>query len=56
MLYYAAVFFLLAVVAAVFGFGGFAGAFSWAAQLFFIGFVVLTLLSAVVHVFRGRPA
>lgn len=50
MLYWAAVFFVLALVAAVLGFGGFVtGSLIWAAKVCFILFVVLF----VVSLFRG---
>jgi uncharacterized membrane protein YtjA (UPF0391 family) len=47
MLYYALVFFLIAIVAAIFGFGGIAaGAVSIAKVLFFI-FLVLFIVSLI---------
>jgi len=52
MLYYALVFFIIAIVAAVFGFGGIAaGAVEIAKILFFI-FLVLFVVSLVVGLFR----
>ena len=52
MLYYALVFFIVAVVAALFGFGGIAaGAVEIAKVLFFI-FLVLFVVSLVVGLFR----
>ena len=56
MLYYALVFFLVAVVAAVFGFGGIAaGAVEIAKILFFI-FLVLFVVSLIVGIARrGGP-
>ncbi len=55
MLYWAAVFFVIAIVAAVFGFGGIAaGASSIAKVLFFI-FVILFVVSLLVSLFRGGP-
>ena len=54
MLYWAAVFFVIAIVAAIFGFGGIAaGAVSIAKVLFFV-FLVVFLLSLFVGVRRGR--
>lgn len=54
MLYWAAVFFVIALVAAVFGFGGIAGgAISIAKILFFI-FLILFLVSLIAGVFTGR--
>jgi uncharacterized membrane protein YtjA (UPF0391 family) len=56
MLYYALVFFIVAIVAAVFGFGGIAaGAASIAKILFFI-FLIMFVVSAIVGVSRrGVP-
>ena len=52
MLYYALVFFIIAVVAALFGFGGIAaGAVEIAKVLFFI-FLVLFVISLVVGLLR----
>lgn len=48
MLYYAAVFFVIAIVAALFGFGGIAAGASSIAQVLFFIFVVLFLISLVV--------
>lgn len=50
MLSWVLFFFLLAIVAAVFGFGGIAGAASGIAQLLFFGFLIL----AVVVLITGR--
>lgn len=50
MLSWALFFFLIAIVAAIFGFGGIAGAASGIAQLLFIGFLIL----AVVVLITGR--
>lgn len=50
MLKWALFFFLIAIVAAVFGFGGLAGAASGLAQLLFFGFLIL----AVVVLLTGR--
>jgi uncharacterized membrane protein YtjA (UPF0391 family) len=56
MLYYALVFFVVAVIAAVFGFGGIAaGAVEIAKILFFI-FLVLFVVSLIVGIARrGGP-
>ena len=52
MLYYALVFFIIAVVAAIFGFGGIAaGAVEIAKILFFI-FLVLFVVSLIVGLMR----
>lgn len=55
MLYYSAAFFVIAIIAAMFGFGGIAdGATSIAKVLFFI-FLVLFVLSLITGMFRrGR--
>jgi len=55
MLHYAIVFFLIALVAAVFGFGGIAvGAAEIAKVLFFI-FLVLFVVSLVAGLIRRNP-
>ena len=46
---------ILALVAALLGFGGLAGQFVGIAQILFIVFIVLFLISAVVSAIRGRP-
>lgn len=52
MLHYALVFFLIAVVAAVFGFGGIAVASAGIAKILFVLFLVLFLVSLVMHTSR----
>jgi uncharacterized membrane protein YtjA (UPF0391 family) len=52
MLYYALVFLLIAIVAAVFGFGGVAIASAGIAKILFFVFVVLFLVSLVTHMSR----
>jgi len=54
MLNLAITLFILAVIAAVLGFGGMAGTLSGFAQLAFGIFVVLFLLSLVSHLVRGK--
>ena len=55
MLYYAAVFFIVALIAALFGFGGIAvGAIEIAKILFFI-FLLLFVVSLVVGLMRRGP-
>jgi uncharacterized membrane protein YtjA (UPF0391 family) len=54
MLYYALVFFIVAIVAALLGFGGMAVAFAGLAKILFVIFLVLFLVSLVMHV--GRRA
>jgi len=54
MLGYAVTFFLLAIVAAIFGFGGLAGTFASIAQFLTVAFVVLFLASLVYSMVTGR--
>jgi uncharacterized membrane protein YtjA (UPF0391 family) len=45
---------VLALIAAVLGFGGIAGSFVEIAKILFFVFIVLFLISAIVSAFRGR--
>lgn len=54
MLGWAITFFLLAIVAAVFGFGGLAGTFASIAQFLAILFVVLFIASLIYGLITGR--
>jgi|TARA_B100000519_G_C14232576_1_gene433155 uncharacterized membrane protein YtjA (UPF0391 family) len=45
---------VLALIAAVLGFGGLAGAFVGFAKILFFVFIVLFVISLVVNAFRGR--
>lgn len=54
MLYWAVVFFIIALLAAVFGFTGIAVASAGIAKLLFLIFLVLFVISLVVHL--GRRA
>lgn len=55
MLYYAGVFFVIAIVAAIFGFGGIAaGAVSIAKILFFI-FLIGFIITLVLGIGRRKP-
>ena len=55
MIYYSAAFFIIAIIAAMFGFGGIAdGATSIAKVLFFL-FLVLFVLSLLTGMFRRGP-
>jgi len=58
MLYWALVFFIVAIVAALFGFGGIAASASGIAQILFFVFVVLFLVSLLTGLVRrgGGPA
>lgn len=53
MLYWAIVFFIVAIIAAVLGFGGIAAGAASIAQILFFIFVVLFILSLVMHLVRG---
>lgn len=52
MLYWAAVFFIIAIVAAIFGFGGIAAASAGIAKILFFVFIAIFLLSLVVGLAR----
>jgi uncharacterized membrane protein YtjA (UPF0391 family) len=54
MLSWALAFFVIAIIAAVFGFGGIASGAAEIAKLLFFLFVVLFLVSLVVGLVRGR--
>lgn len=56
MLGYAITFFLLAIIAAVFGFGGLAGTLSSIAQFLTVMFVVLFVASLIYGMVTGRRA
>jgi uncharacterized membrane protein YtjA (UPF0391 family) len=53
MLSYALTFLVLAIIAAVLGFGGVAGTAAGIAQLFFYGFLILLLVSVLTGLGRG---
>lgn len=55
MLQWALIFFVLAIVAAIFGFGGVAAASAQIAQVIFFVFLALLVISLLVHALRGRP-
>jgi uncharacterized membrane protein YtjA (UPF0391 family) len=52
MLYYALVFLLIAILAAVFGFGGVAIASAGIAKILFLVFIVLFVVSLITHMSR----
>lgn len=54
MLHYALVFLVLALIAAVFGFGGIAAVSADIAKLLFFAFIVLFVVSALVGALRRR--
>ncbi|SPH19577.1 hypothetical protein ASD8599_00311 [Ascidiaceihabitans donghaensis] len=53
MLHYALIFFVVAIIAAVFGFGGIASASAGIAQILFFIFLALFVLTLVMRVFRS---
>ncbi len=55
MLYWALAFLVLAMLAALFGFGGIAAAASGISKILFFGFLVLFAISLVTHLVKGRP-
>lgn len=54
MLYWALVFFIVALAAALFGFGGIASASAGIAQILFVIFLIALVVSLVMHFARGR--
>jgi uncharacterized membrane protein YtjA (UPF0391 family) len=54
MLYWALIFFVVALIAAAFGFGGIASASAGIAQVLFVIFLILLVASLVMHFVR-RP-
>ena len=56
MLYYALVFFLIALVAGLLGFGGIAVAFAGVARILFFLFVVIFLASLIMGLVRRGTA
>jgi uncharacterized membrane protein YtjA (UPF0391 family) len=55
MLYYAALFFVIALVAALFGFGGIAAGAATIAQVLFFIFLVLFIVSLIAGLMRRGP-
>ena len=54
MLYYAAIFFVISLVAALFGYGGIAASAVGIAKILFIVFLVLLVVSFIIRAFQGR--
>jgi uncharacterized membrane protein YtjA (UPF0391 family) len=54
MLGWAIAFLVIALIAAVFGFGGIAATAAGIAKILFVIFLILFVVSIVVHVVRGR--
>lgn len=53
MLYYALIFFIIAIVAAVFGFGGIAAGAATIAQILFWVFLAVALVTGIAHLVRS---
>jgi uncharacterized membrane protein YtjA (UPF0391 family) len=53
MLYWALLFFIVAIIAGVFGFGGISAAASGIAKLLFILFLVMFAASLIIYAVRG---
>ena len=54
MLYWAAVFFVIALIAAVLGFGGIAAGAAGIAKILFFGFIILAAISLISGLFSTR--
>jgi uncharacterized membrane protein YtjA (UPF0391 family) len=54
MLYWAAVFFVVAIIAAIFGFGNIAEGATDIAKILFFVFLVLLVVSLVLNMVRGK--
>ncbi len=54
MLRWAIIFLVIALVAAVFGFGGIAAFSMDAARLLFVVFIVLFVIAALMHILKGK--
>jgi uncharacterized membrane protein YtjA (UPF0391 family) len=54
MFSWALTFFIIALIAAIFGFGGIAGAAAGIAKIIFFGAVVLLIVAMLTGGFRGR--
>ena len=54
MLRWALIFFVIALVAAIFGFGGIAASAEGIAKILFVGFVILAVVSLLFGVVRGK--
>jgi uncharacterized membrane protein YtjA (UPF0391 family) len=54
MLHYAVVFFVIALIAALFGFGGIAAGAAGVAKILFFIFIVLAVAAFIVNAVRGK--
>ena len=55
MLYYAAVFFVIALIAALFGFGGIAAGATEIAKILFFVFLLVTVVTLIMGLIRRKP-
>jgi len=55
MLGWAVTFFVIAIIAAAFGFGGIAGASAGIAKILFFIFIVLFVVALISRALQGRP-
>jgi uncharacterized membrane protein YtjA (UPF0391 family) len=55
MLGYAIAFFIIALIAAVFGFGGIAAGAVGIGKILFFGFLILTAVTLVIGLVKGKP-
>ena len=55
MLRWAFIFLIVALAAAILGFGGIAGAAAGVAKILFFVFLLLFIVGLMVHLVRGRP-
>ena len=55
MLHYAAVFFVIALIAALFGFGGIAAGASEIAKILFFVFILVTAVTLIMGLIRRKP-
>lgn len=55
MLRWAFIFLIVALAAAILGFGGVAGAAAGVAKILFFVFLLLFIVGLLVHLVRGRP-
>jgi uncharacterized membrane protein YtjA (UPF0391 family) len=54
MLHYAVIFFVIALIAALFGFGGIASGAAGIAQILFVVFLVLAIATFIFNLLRGK--
>jgi uncharacterized membrane protein YtjA (UPF0391 family) len=56
MVRWAIIFFIIAIIAALFGFGGVSGAAAGIARVLFVGFLIITAIALVLGIGRGSAA